>query len=288
MAKNVSPVWPVLDMHAEHKSTAPRHVAGLLELRFASRAADDSRETAAAERIAVAAWEGTVSGLSATWPALRQVLLAGAVQRLTEPGLAGGRGSNSGHAMHAERSAVRGSFVEGEGIGRAQRLGLVVQQLLRQREKITGKQLRAGAKRKAAQDAADWEDTGWRPAPEQARQLLGRCLRAFAASAAGSSGEQAAQAGVLRSAAAALLRHSGSGGGSATRLQQLLKLAAAEGSGNGEQHMKGAGATEATGVQGDMAQQREALHAAQSAQAELLERRRGHKTASAPPDPDRC
>ena len=65
---------------------------GLLELRLAVSAAADSKEAAAAERIALAAWEGTVSGLSTTWPALRQLLLAGAVQRLTEPDLTGRQG----------------------------------------------------------------------------------------------------------------------------------------------------------------------------------------------------
>jgi hypothetical protein len=257
--------------------------AGLLDMRLAGSSAGkaDTKGAALAERISAAAWEGTIGGLSATWPALRQLLLAGTVQRLCEPELAAAASSPGGAAAATGEDRPAAGGEEGS-IKRMQELGLWVSRLLGVREK-SGKQGKAGAKRKGMAGAEDEAGAGgWRPGPEQARELLGSCLRALAGSAGGSSAASAMRMSALQSAAALLLRHCGGG----ERLQQLLELATAGSS--MQLHADAASSAEAlVDIEGSMAAQREALAGAEASNAKLLQGRRAPEGTAAPAGPDR-
>lgn len=226
--------------------------------------------------------EGTVGGLSAIWPALRQLLLSGAVHRLCEPAIAGS--PDTAAAAHA---GSRPAVSEGAAsIRRMQELGVWVARLLGAREKSgSGKQGKAGAKRKSMA-GADGEEgaAGWSPGPEQARELLGSCLRALAVDAVCSSTVSAARASAVESAAAALLQHCGGG----ARLQQLLKLAAAGPTSMQPRVDEGGSAEALVDFEGSMAAQRKAQAAAEALHAQLLQRQqRAPESAAAHTGSDR-
>ena len=192
--------------------------AGLLDMaasRLAALGSQRLKEAAAAERIALAAWEGTVSGLSAD---LAGAAAAAAGRRGAAPvrsQIAGSPGTSALLHMHAEAAGSEGG--SGRASGGCRSWGCGWRGCWgRRRKAAAGKQGKAGAKRKSMEGAADVEGAlgGGRR-----RSRRGSCWEAACARlrstlfAALQSPLRVGQGSALQSAAAALLQHCGSGGG---------------------------------------------------------------------------
>ena len=143
-------------------------VAGLLEVQ--QEASNSGKMTS--EQAAAAVWEAVMQGLTGTWPQLKQLLLAAAIQRLCSTSPPSSTDINAGELK--DREGV---------VSRADTLAQWVGNLLGvPREHGQKRQQKTGAKRKSSQ--ADLDMAGlreqWRPSVAQLRSLLASCLSSLA------------------------------------------------------------------------------------------------------------
>lgn len=218
------------------------------------------------EQISAAAWDATMQGLAGTWPHLRQLLLAAAVQRLCTPApsTSGDSAAQEGPKESSGATSRQDALVQ--WVGRL--LGAT-----RGEGQRRGRQQKVGSKRKSSQ--ADIDAGGqreqWRPSFAQLEALLASCLRALAASADVQTAQFAQKkTALLRKVAAMLLEQMGSAqeglGNAVQQLQQLLDISTVSAS---EQLIA------KDGREALVHQLAEALQKAQAAQTELMQRAHG-------------
>lgn len=226
------------------------------------------------EQVAAALWEAVVQGLSGTWPQLRQLLLAAAVQRLCRPPPPSAASADSalpsnGTAANTETTMSRLEVL-------AQWVGSLLG-VSREDGQKRSRQQKVGAKRKSTQAESDvgGQREQWKPSLAQLRDLLAGCLRALAHSE-GMQDAPAAQsrAAALRRVALMLLERKsaaqeGLSEGKAAQSQQLQRLVKmATGDAGGA----------VAGCSG--AAQEQTLVAAESAQKQLMQKAAAAATSS--------
>jgi hypothetical protein len=228
------------------------------------------------EQVAAALWEAVVQGLSGTWPQLRQLLLAAAVQRLCRPPPPSAASADS--ALPSNGTAANTETTMGRPEVLAQWVGSLLG-VSREDGQKRSRQQKVGAKRKSTQVESDvgGQREQWKPSLAQLSDLLAGCLRALAHSE-GTQDAQVAQsrAAALRRVALMLLERKsaaqeGPSEGKAAQSQQLqwlVKMATGD-----------AGGTVA-GCSGAARELSQTLVAAESAQKQLMHNAAAAATSS--------
>ncbi|CAL8462260.1 g1791 [Coccomyxa elongata] len=181
------------------------------------------------EQVPAAVWEAVMQGLTGTWPQLKQLLLAAAIQRLCSTLSPSPTDANAG----LSRTDCGGV------VSRADALAQWVGKLLgvpREDGQKGSRQQKVGTKRRSSQ--ADPDMAGlreqWRPSVAQLRSLLASCLSALAQNAGAKDAPQAQDRAVaLRRVAGMLLQQLQAVQGEgdhvhADQLQRFLEVSTAD------------------------------------------------------------
>ena len=225
------------------------------------------------EQVAAALWEAVVQGLSGTWPQLRQLLLAAAVQRLCRPPPPSAASADS--ALPSNGTAANTETTMGRPEVLAQWVGSLLG-VSREDGQKRSRQQKVGAKRKSTQVESDvgGQREQWKPSLAQLSDLLAGCLRALPHSE-GTQDAQVAQsrAAALRRVALMLLERKsaaqeGLSEGKAAQSQQLQRL------------VKMATGGTVAGCSGAARELSQTLVAAESAQKQLMQNAAAAATSS--------
>ena len=210
-----------------------------------------------------------MQGLSSTWPQLRQLLLAAAVQRLCTPPSQSGVSPDS---TLPDSNQVAANTHTSAATGRTDTLAQWAGWLLsvaKEAGQKKGKQQKVGAKRKSSQPHSDVgvQREQWRPSSAQLSSLLADCLHALAQTPSmhGDPVIHSGEAALRRVAGMLLERIKSSQEGSAAQTKQLQQLVELSQVGAGEANVgRSSGAQKIS----------EALAAAAAARDELMQRSR--------------